>query len=159
MEIILKPSCLKFDQENTCSCCKNTVQQEQKRDTFLIEECHDCRYKDRPFGHNNQNLVCSCVYGIKDVMYIICQYCERPQCKNPKCNMIFRCENKNCNYNFCNTCIQSNLYNIKWNQLNSKGKILYYYKFTELKTIAKERGINGYSKMNKQHLINILSES
>ena len=51
MEIRSEPVNLQIkDDDILCSCCNTILQQNIKKGKYLISECYDCRYLERPFG-------------------------------------------------------------------------------------------------------------
>jgi hypothetical protein len=114
MEIITNPHTLKVDSNsNACNCCNNILDKEIKRGRYLIDECGNCRYLDRPFAgcgrathHSNYDDGCSCEYGEKDYLYITCKKCLSPNCV--KCGAKCDCMGKGCNEIICINCLSPN---------------------------------------------------
>jgi hypothetical protein len=149
MEIRCEPYELLINDKNIINCiiCNNLL---IKEGSYLINDCGYCRYSDRPFVIGSSSLYnhypegCTCEYGKKEFLYIICNICKFPKCN--KCGIkINNCISK------CNNC-EKNKFNEKWNISNPIEK-LNMYGIIKLKKLAKMKNLKGYSKYNKNELI------
>jgi hypothetical protein len=156
MEIRCEPYELLINDKNIINCiiCNNLLIKEIKEGSYLINDCGYCRYSDRPFVIGSSSLYnhypegCTCEYGKKEFLYIICNICKFPKCN--KCgikinNCISKCNN-------CEKILEKNKFNEKWNISNPIEK-LNMYGIIKLKKIAKMKNLKGYSKYNKNELI------
>jgi hypothetical protein len=104
MDIRCEPNELLINDKNiiNCTICNNLLIKEIKEGSYLINDCNYCRYSDRPFVMGSSSLYnhypegCTCEYGKKDFLYIICKICKFPKCS--KCgtkinNCISECNN------------------------------------------------------------------
>lgn len=168
MNIRYEPSNLIIKDENSiiCPCCSNQLIKEIKKEQFVISECGSCgygdRYSDRPFASNNRfrNETCYCEYGEKDCLYITCESCKKhsddPMCI--KCNgYIDYIRALDLFTRLCASCEKQKQFTQDWKTSTPQEK-LNLYGTNKLKILAKNKKIKGYSKLNKNDLINILSQ-
>ena len=160
MEIRREPYNLQINDNSDilCPCCNNILIKEIKKGNYLIDyECGYCRYLDRPFGGCGNTATahygeCSCKYGEKDYIYVICENCKSPKCI--KCKQLISCCNKNCGLVICVKCDdEKTKFNNNWKTTLPKEK-LHLYGIKKLVVLAKNKKIKGYSKNKKHELIN-----
>jgi len=143
-----------------CPCCDMILQRNIRKGNYLIRECGYCRYLDRPFGGCGNTAEthygeCSCEYGEKDYLYMICEKCKSSKCVD--CKTPLSCCNKNCAIpTQCGVCRHKYEFNKKWKNTTPQEK-LYLYGSKKLKILAKNKKFKGYSKYKKHELINKLS--
>ena len=162
MDIKIYPKTLNINNETLlCPCCKNKLFREIKKDKYLKTECTNCRrydrYTDRPFciGADRGDFgECSYEYQQIDFVSISCEICLNSRCK--KCNKITVCDNTNCNNKLCSECKEKEKFYKKWSSSTSSEK-LGFYGIKKLKILAKKKNIKGFSKYNKQELIELLT--
>jgi len=156
MEIISVPYELNINDCNIINCkiCNNFLIKEIKKGSYLINECGYCRYSDRPFAlgssslNNHYSEGCTCKYDKKEYLYITCNICKFPKCNKCGINL------NNC-ISACNNCkiiLEKNIFTNKWN-LSTPFEKLNMYGIIKLKKLAKNKNIKGYSKYNKNELI------
>jgi hypothetical protein len=141
-----------------CPCCNSILQKEIRKGNYLINgECGYCRYSEKSFVTYSSSWQqhypdgCTCKYGEKDYLYIICENCK--SLKIPKC---LNCCNKNCDSVMCSKYIEKTKFNNIWKTTTPQEK-LHLYGSKKLKILAKNKKIKEYSKYKKNELINILS--
>ena len=158
MEIRSDPDNLQIkDDDILCPCCNTILQQNIKKGKYLISECYYCRYLERPFGGcgYTAKTQCSCEYGEKDYLYMICEKCKSSTCI--ECKTKLYCRNKNCAIaTRCFDCGKKYEFHNKWKNTSPLEK-LHLHGSEKLKILAKNKKIKGYSKYKKHELINILS--
>ena len=91
MQIRTDPWNLNITDPNVTQClrCNSALQKEIKLGKYLINgECGYCSYKDRPFACASSSWQqhfpggCDCQYGEKEFLYITCDNCLNPKCKD-----------------------------------------------------------------------------
>lgn len=162
MEKRFEPHRLEDCTSDVCPCCNSSLQKRIKKGKYLINECGDCTYADRPFCSSGRYGGCSCVYGEKEFFYITCNTCCSPKCV--KCSAtIYCCHNNDCKKALCYDCNEEEnerrekiAFNRAWKTSKPHEK-LHLYGIVKLKLLSKNKKLKGYSKLNKEELIDALT--
>ncbi len=146
--------CIKNRDISICPCCQTELEHVIKSGKYC-NECGYCRYGDRPFGmcgNSREGIYpegCTCEYGEKDFLFIICATCSNSKCRI--CKKSVRCEGEDCNNIICSDCH----FKMRWQKATPCEK-LEFHGVDKLKLLAKNKGIRCYSKLSKSDLVQLL---
>lgn len=127
-----------------CPVCNSTLQKKNITERKL-DECYECIQDDRPFNYGRANKgYCSCTYRDADILEITCLKCVENEAS--KISKMINDEAEHDHMLFLST----------WHR-GVRGK-LSCYGIKKLQKLARHKELKGYSKLNKEQLINSLEK-